>query len=271
MLPIRDRDRPTKRAWVTAGLVIANVLVFLLWQPTFQPRTGQDAFFFCHAMIPYEITHQRALARDGNEPLDEIRASFGGLSDAEARDLLTFVRRRCADKQWALPLVVAMFLHGGWLHIVGNMLFLWVFGKNVEARLGHLRFLLFYLVGGLVASAVQIAFGVGSTVPTIGASGAIAAVLGASIVMYPRGRILTLILPFFIPIELPAAVLLGAWFVLQFFDGIGSIGNTLDAGIAYWAHVGGFLAGVGGTYLLYGRKGARAPARLPSRPDVLRP
>ena len=147
------------------------------------------------------------------------------------------------------------------------MLFLWVFGDNVEDRLGRPLYLWFYLVGGLAATALQIAFGPNSVVPNVGASGAIAAILGAYLVMYPRARVLTLV--FFIAlVDLPAAVVLGSWFVLQLFSGVGGIGDTVNTGVAYWAHVGGFLAGVIMTYLLFPRGRARVPSlRPPPRPD----
>jgi membrane associated rhomboid family serine protease len=139
-----------------------------------------------------------------------------------------------------------MFMHGGITHIGGNMLYLWIFGDNIEESLGHGRFLLFYLLGGLIASFVHILSDPLSTIPTVGASGAIAAVLGAYLVLFPRSRVLTLIwLAFFIRITyIPAAIVLGLWFVLQLFQGLVSLGATGMGGVAFWAHIGGFVAGL---------------------------
>jgi membrane associated rhomboid family serine protease len=265
VLPLRDRNPTSRRPWVTIGLIAANVLIFVLWQPTFGSESQRDAFYYCHALVPYEVTHGTDLADGGAPAREAISRRFG--DRASGPDLQRFLLRACAGKQPYLPLLVSMFLHGGWLHLAGNMLFLWVFGNNVEDRLGPVLYLGFYLIGGLAASSLQIAFGPNSVVPNVGASGAIAAVLGAYIVMYPRARILTLM--FFIsPVDLPAAVVLGSWFVLQLFSGVGGIGDAVNTGVAYWAHVGGFVAGVIMTYLLYPGGRARVPAlRPPQRPD----
>jgi len=146
----------------------------------------------------------------------------------------------------ALTLVTSQFLHGGWLHILGNMLYLWIFGNNVEDRLGRFRFLLFYLVGGVVAGLTQVAIAPNSPVPTIGASGAIAATLGAYLVLFPRARITSLVfLGFFYQlIDVPAVIVLVFWFVLQLIDGIASLGMTdASGGVAFFAHIGGFVFG----------------------------
>jgi membrane associated rhomboid family serine protease len=143
-----------------------------------------------------------------------------------------------------------MFLHGGILHVAGNMLYLWIFGDNVEDRMGHWRFLVFYLLCGVAAALVQTIMGPSSVVPMVGASGAIAGVMGAYFVLYPRSRIVTLIPIFFFMqiVEIPAIVFLGIWFLMQFLSGVGSIATTAAnqpaGGIAFWAHVAGFLAGV---------------------------
>lgn len=151
-------------------------------------------------------------------------------------------------------LLTSMFLHGGWLHIIGNMWYLWIFGDNVEDRLGHGRYLAFYLLCGAAAGLAQAMVSPGSYVPTIGASGAIAGVMGAYFVLYPRSKVLTL-LPLVIIIEIveiPAFWFLGFWFLMQIFSGAGSIARTTGAqgGIAFWAHVAGFLAGIAGVFLL---------------------
>ena len=146
-----------------------------------------------------------------------------------------------------LPLLTSMFLHGGWLHLLGNMLFLWVFGGNVEDRLGHTKFLALYLLAGILAAGAQVSMGPASRVPLIGASGAIAGVLGAYLLLFPRARVLTLVPVFFFLFfwELPAIVLLALWFTGQFVSGVASLdtGQALYGGIAYWAHVGGFISG----------------------------
>ncbi len=148
----------------------------------------------------------------------------------------------------ALSLVTAMFLHGGWLHIIGNMWFLWIFGDNVEDVLGHFKFLLFYLLCGVAAGLAQVAAGPHSRIPMIGASGAIAGVMGAYLVKFPRSRILTLvfIVVFVTTVELPAAFVLVYWFILQFFSGVGSVAysHLSQGGVAWFAHIGGFLVGI---------------------------
>lgn len=157
----------------------------------------------------------------------------------------------------------AMFLHGGWLHIIFNMVFLHVFGDNVEDILGHGRYLAFYLLCGFVSFMAQIAAQSNSMVPNVGASGAIAGVLGAYILLFPRSRILTLIpiLIFFTTVEIPAYVFLGIWFLMQFLSGVASLGTTspLSGGVAWWAHIGGFLAGMLLIKVMAPRGSARRP------------
>jgi membrane associated rhomboid family serine protease len=146
----------------------------------------------------------------------------------------------------------SMFLHGGFMHVAGNMLYLWIFGDNVEDRMGHGRFLVFYLLCGVAAALAQTITGPDSVVPMVGASGAIAGVMGAYFVLYPRSRIVTLIPIFFFfqVVEVPAILFLGIWFVMQFLSGIGSIVNSIPGGamggIAFWAHIAGFVAGISG-------------------------
>ncbi len=160
----------------------------------------------------------------------------------------------------------AMFLHGGWMHLLGNMLYLYIFGDNVEGMMGRGRYLLFYLTCGAVSFLVQIAFQSNSMVPNVGASGAIAGVLGAYFLLFPRARILTLVpLFFFFPVvEIPAFFFLGFWFLMQFLSGAATIGRTsaLTGGVAWWAHIGGFLAGMLLLKLLLPRGSARRPAIL---------
>jgi len=153
--------------------------------------------------------------------------------------------------------VTSMFLHGGWLHVLGNMLYLWIFGDNVEDRLGHARYLMVYLFCGAVAALGQTATHPQSLVPMIGASGAVAGVMGAYFVLYPHSRVLTAVFIIFVLdlIEIPAIFFLGIWFLMQLFNGVGSIGaETADGGAAFWAHVAGFAAGaaLGGLWRLAG-------------------
>jgi membrane associated rhomboid family serine protease len=160
-----------------------------------------------------------------------------------------------------LPIFTAMFLHGGWAHILGNMLYLWVFGDNVEDRLGHGRFLVFYLMCGTAAFLVHSFFSPEAELPAIGASGAIAGVLGAYLVLFPRSRVMTLIPIFFIPwfVEIPAVVYLGFWFILQLFNGTLELSTEAGqmGGVAWWAHAGGFVTGIVLSFVF--RKSDRQP------------
>jgi membrane associated rhomboid family serine protease len=156
-----------------------------------------------------------------------------------------------------LTLFTSMFMHAGWVHLGGNMLYLWIFGDNVEDRFGHIKFTIFYLLCGLAATFAQLAFSRGSNVPNLGASGAIAGVLGAYILLFPQGRVK--VLQGQQVIQVPALIVIGMWIVLQFFSGIGSIANTAKTGgVAYMAHIGGFLAGFVLTFLFRGSGGEQA-------------
>jgi membrane associated rhomboid family serine protease len=141
-----------------------------------------------------------------------------------------------------LPLGTSMFMHSGFLHIAGNMLFLWIFGDNVEDYFGHLPYLFFYFMCGIGSGLCHVIFNLHSTVPAVGASGAISGVMGAYIILYPRARVLTLVFIFLVPI--PAVIVLGLWFALQFLSGVGSLGMQTTNGVAVWAHIGGFLMGM---------------------------
>ncbi len=206
MIPLRD-EIPTRRVPIVNYVLIAvNVLVYL-----FQSMLGaeEQALVYEFALIPFQFT--------------------SGISLGDITDIFT-----------------SMFMHAGLAHIGGNMLYLWIFGDNVEDRMGRGRYLIFYLIGGTVASLAHIFTNPASQIPTVGASGAIGAVLGAYLVLYPQSRVLTLIpLGFFIRLSmLPAALVLGLWFVLQFFSGVISLGGPDVGGVAFWAHIGGFVAGV---------------------------
>ena len=156
-----------------------------------------------------------------------------------------------------LTLFTSMFMHAGWVHLLGNMLYLWIFGDNVEDRFGHSKFTIFYLLCGLAATFAQLLFSTDSNVPNLGASGAVAGVLGAYILMFPQGKVKVMMGRGVVP--MPALVVIGLWIVLQFFSGIGSIANTADTGgVAYMAHIGGFIAGFVLTFLFRGSRGAQA-------------
>ena len=206
MIPIRD-ENPTRRIpFVNYALIAVNVLVFL-WQLSL--GTQGEAALYTLALIPLDVTQ--------------------GLDLGDARAVLT-----------------SMFMHAGLAHLLGNMLYLWIFGDNVEDALGHFRYLFFYLAGGFAASAAHILLHPASTVPTVGASGAIAATLGAYLLLFPNQRVVTLIpLGFFLQVaRLPAILVLGMWFVLQLFQGTLSLGMEQLGGVAFWAHIGGFVFGM---------------------------
>jgi membrane associated rhomboid family serine protease len=238
VIPLRDANPTERRAWVTLGLIALNAVAFAVWQGL--PITGdlsraQVRVIVCHGAIPFEVSHLR--------PLPEVV-------------------RVCGGKSVVLSIFTSMFLHANLLHIGGNMLFLWVFGNNVEDRMGPAVFLLFYLAAGVVAALAQVLISPDSQVPLIGASGAIAGTLGAYIVLYPRARVLTAIFFFFITlVEIPAVVVLGLWFVLQFFSGVGQLGRSVSGGVAFFAHIGGFVFGalVALLYRARGRERYRGP------------
>jgi membrane associated rhomboid family serine protease len=268
VIPIRDSNPARRIPFITLGLIAANVLVFLLWQPTFGTQGEQQLFYFCHAEISWETSHRENLAQGGAESRAALDADFGPDNGAVIQQA---VQRGCPNKSWLASIFVAMFMHGGWLHLGGNMLFLWIFGNNVEDRLGYVVYPLFYVMGGLAAAGLQLLADANSTIPSLGASGAIGAILGAYLVLFPRARVLTLIIFFFITwIELPASIVLGVWFVLQLFSGLGQFGSEVSGGVAYWAHVGGFAFGALIAWVFYRRRGGQIRPTMygaPPRPD----
>jgi rhomboid family protein len=207
-IPLRDENPSGKFAFVNVGLLLSNIAVFI-YQLTLTPHAFK-AFVFANAMVPSRVS-----------------GWMGGHGSFETA---------------FLPLVTSMFLHSGFAHILGNMLFLWIFGDNVEAEFGHLQYLLFYFVCGIGAGLTHIAFNLHSHLPALGASGAISGVMGAYIVLEPRNRILTLI--FIFVVRVPAVIVLGLWFAMQFLSGISELGASVNGGVAVWAHIGGFLLGV---------------------------
>lgn len=207
-LPLRDENPSGRFPFVNIGLVLANIVVFV-YELSLSPHLLRS-FELSNAVVPGRIS-----------------AWLSGYGTFEGA---------------LLPLVTSMFLHAGFAHILGNMLFLWIFGDNVEANFGHLPYLVFYLLCGIGSGLVHIAFNFHSHVPALGASGAISGVMGAYIVLEPRNRILSLFFIFLI--RVPAVVVLGLWFAMQFLSGISSIGTVMNGGVAVWAHIGGFLLGV---------------------------
>jgi membrane associated rhomboid family serine protease len=214
MLPLKDDQPSYSTPYVNWFLIGLNILIFL-FQATLDPRSS------------------KLLAEQFGEVPSHLAAFVAG-------------SHRYTLPQVVLPFFTSMFLHGGWAHVLGNMWFLYIFGDNVEDYLGHFKYLVFYLMSGLIAMGTQVAIYPHSNVPTIGASGAIAGVLGAYFVLYPRARVLTWFFVFIIYI--PAWFVLGEWFVMQFLYGTASLsaaqaGRDLG-GVAFWAHVGGFVAGM---------------------------
>lgn len=256
MIPLKDYNPVSRPALIVPILVAINIVVFLFVQPTLR-RSGQGAaeaqqvtFIVCKAAIPYEVMHGRRLADADPTTLSRTGEVFGAVE-----------RTRCPQKNVWLSILTSMFLHGGLLHIAGNMLFLWIFGNNVEDRLGRWRFVVFYLACGIAATYAQSLVSASSPQPMIGASGAIGGVLGAYIVMFPRARIRTLIFIFiFVSVtDVSAVFLLGFWFLMQVLQGVGSVTGAAGDNVAYMAHVGGFIAGIA---LLYAFRPRRRPPQL---------
>lgn len=218
MFPIRDHNPSENQPVVTIFLIVVNVVAFLAYTSVLDSDVALGNFYSDWAMIPSRI------------------ASGAGY----------------------YTLVTSMFMHAGLLHLAGNILFLWIFGDNLEDELGHIGFLFFYLACGIIASGAQIAAAPLSQIPTVGASGAIAGVMGGYLLLFPKARvdILLILIVFFKVFPVPAWVVLGIWFALQVFFGIGS--DTLQGGVAYWAHAGGFIAGFILVMPTWLRKGAKS-------------
>jgi membrane associated rhomboid family serine protease len=221
MIPLRDTIPSVRFPAVTVGIIVVNAFVFLF---ELGHTRGLDAVFYRWGIVPCAFTgtcHARILTPGGFRSVS-LQPNY-------------------------FTLLSSMFLHGGWMHIIGNMWSLWIFGDNVEDRMGRAGFLCFYLLSGLTAGVLHIAFNASSRVPTVGASGAIAGVMGAYLMLFPSARVLTLV-PIFVflqMIELPAVFFLGFWFLTNLLSGIGSLAaHTGAGGVAWWAHIGGFLVGI---------------------------
>ncbi len=231
MIPIKDYPGPRRRLpWVTWGLIAANIVIFL-----YQVSLGPDAaaFMLAYSVVPVALTH--------------------GIPQTSLPGVPAHLPFHTPDPVY-LTLITSLFLHAGWLHIGGNMLFLYIFGDNVEDRMGHIQYLVFYLFCGVIAGITQIAVDPNSPIPSLGASGAIAGVLAAYLVLFPWARVQTIIFLFifFTIVTLPAVVLIGVWFLLQLLDGVAGLSAVQQGmgGVAYFAHVGGFVTGLVITLLL---------------------
>jgi len=231
MIPVSDDVRARSFPIVNVSIIIACTLVFF-YEITLSP-IELERFFNDYAVIPAALDHWVQHPHGLRVPSTVITAAF---------------------------------LHGGWLHLLGNMIYLWVFGDNVEDALGHVAYLAFYLVSAVAAVALQVAFSLDSTVPMLGASGAIAGVLGGYLVLYPRVRVDVLFFPFLIPVQ--AFWLIIFWFILQLISGVATIGDTsASSGVAFWAHVGGFITGLA---LMLAARPFLGGRRSPSRPKRTR-
>ena len=239
MFPIKDNIPTDRFPVVTLALIVVNVVVFFFWQQPSGFSGVDDVKVVEYGAIPYELTHP-------------------GQHCAIAGAQLVCGELPTDDPPTWTTVFASMFMHGGILHLAGNMLFLWIFGNNIEDAMGHVKFVLFYLLGGIAALAGQVLFDPNAAIPTIGASGAVAAVLGGYILLYPRARVLTLIfIVFFVTIiEIPAVIMLGLWFVQQAFFAARDLSDPLGGGggVAYWAHVGGFVFGLVAIRLLATRR-----------------
>lgn len=225
MIPIRDTQRSRTRPWVNWLLILTNLMVFAYELGL--TEQGLNAFTVRYGVIPAVLTRPAAF------PTQALQMTSGWFS-----------------------LVTSLFIHVGWVHLLGNLMYLFIFGDNVEDRLGHGRYLLFYVASGIIASLGHVFSAPASTVPTVGASGAIAGVLGAYFIMFPRARVLALIpIGFFMPmIEVPSIVFLFLWFITNLFSGVASLGVSAQGGVAWWAHVGGFVGGMVLSLLLRRRR-----------------
>lgn len=234
MIPISDSERSRTFPFVNLALIVACAIVFV-YELTLS-MTDVNTFFVDHGVVPAELVDWLESPSGAEEPLTVITAAF---------------------------------VHGGWLHLIGNMLYLWVFGDNVEDALGHVGYLLFYLVAAAGAVALQVAIDTNEVIPMVGASGAIAGILGAYLVLYPSARVGTVIPPFFWAIPVPAVILIGLWFVMNLFSGFATLGNETLAqreGVAFFAHIGGFVTGVALVLLL--RPFIRVRSRSSRRVDM---
>ncbi|MFQ5933935.1 MAG: rhomboid family intramembrane serine protease [Dehalococcoidia bacterium] len=258
MFPISDPGLPTRRFPIVNVTLIAISVVVFLYEVFILNDFELTRFFNNYGVVPYEISGKgdiSELIQAGDDSVLGIEGVRGMLIQSRQIDLISGVTLRDPYEGgpptvWLTPFT-SMFLHGGWMHLIGNMVFLWVFGDNVEDRLGRIKYLVFYAICGLFAAVTQlmssmIRVDLESGIPMVGASGAIAGVLGAYFILHPTSQIRTIVFFFLITlIHLPAYLLIGIWIFMQFFSAVvGSLGSDFAGGVAYWAHVGGFVAGL---------------------------
>jgi membrane associated rhomboid family serine protease len=241
MIPIKDENPTFSTPVITIALIAINIIVFFT-EPVLgggsriEREIEQATYFACNGAIPYELTHGDRIADARREGVRFEKPIEDAFAELEARS--------CPRKNVWLSILKSMFLHGSILHIAFNMLFLWVFGNNVEDRLGKVRYTAFYLIAGAAAAYAQSFVFADSAIPLVGASGAVAGILGAYLLMFPRARVRSLIILiiFITSVEVPAWLMIGLWFLTQLLSSVGSVSG--DTGVAYMAHVGGFLAGM---------------------------
>ncbi|CAN5187088.1 rhomboid family intramembrane serine protease [soil metagenome] len=235
MFPLKDNIPTDRTPYLTIAFIVINVLAYFVLQRGGILSGPSDSGVLDYGAIPYEITNPgKECALAGEQIVCEGQPGVVGSAPDQPPTILT--------------VFTSMFMHGSLLHLGGNMLFLWIFGNNVEDSMGHVKFAAFYLLGGIAALLAQTAIDPDAAIPTIGASGAVAAVLGGYILLYPRARVVTLIFIvfFFTIIELPAMLVLGLWFLLQLFYGVAETATPAGGGggVAYFAHIGGFAFGL---------------------------
>lgn len=258
MIPIRDNIPSRTTPIINYAIIALCTLVFIV---QLREKPDEPSLVERYGMIPARVLNPARTVEIPQRKL--VRTPFGYQIDV--------VRRPAAESAvppW-MTLLTCIILHGGWMHFLGNMWFLFIFGDNVEDRFGHLGYVLFYVACGLAASGAHLASAPGSPMPTIGASGAIAGVMGAYMFLYPKAMVLTLIPIFFFlhMVVLPAPIFLGIWFVIQFFQGAFAITATQSTGVAWWAHIGGFIAGLAVAWLL-GRSHVLRPGVQIRRPHT---
>jgi membrane associated rhomboid family serine protease len=251
VIPLKDSIPTQRQTWLTIALIAVNVVVYFVFQHGGIFSGPKQSIVIDYGAIPFEITHP------GDECVQQGQQLVCGPDSRIGVD---------QPSTW-LTVFTAMFMHGSILHLAGNMLFLWIFGNNIEDSMGKVRFLVFYLLGGVAALALQVLVAPDSAVPTIGASGAIAAVLGGYVLLYPRARVITVIfiIFFFTIVELPALLVLGFWFAQQILFGALDWANPTgggSGGVAYFAHIGGFAFGLAAIRLFAQRRNA-VPERRP--------
>jgi membrane associated rhomboid family serine protease len=274
VIPLKD-NLPTDRfPVVTLTLILINFFVFLFVQgPSFSLSAGQEVEsepIVEYGAIPYRITHpdKECLLALPDTPQEQPVCE----GTPEYREVVTedLPAKEVSQPPAFFTIVSSVFMHGGWLHIIFNMLFLWVFGNNIEDSMGRIKYIVFYLLAGIAAALAQVAVSPDSQTPLVGASGAIAGVLGGYALLYPRARILTAVFVFFIFfVEIPALVMLGIWIFLQFLPAVGQLASPdvgSQGGVAYFAHIGGFLFGLAAVKLFADRRSAAYESRGPKYP-----